>query len=107
MGPVCPFCGTVNEATELKGVARALAYTSAALARSIHATMGTLYERSHIPLNKWLLATHLMSSFQERHERASALRMLGFGHTVPLGLWPIVSAKASANCSPKKRAAWR
>jgi hypothetical protein len=29
---------------------------------------GTVMERSHVPLHKWLLATHLMAA-QEGHER--------------------------------------
>ena len=32
---------------------------------------GTLYERSHIPLHKWLLATHLLTSSEKGHFGAS------------------------------------
>jgi len=41
--------------------------------------MGTLYERSHIPLNKWLLATHLMSASKKGMSAHQLWRMLGFG----------------------------
>src|SRR6202041_1781009 len=43
------------------------------------ATMGTVYERSHIPLHKWLLATHLMSSSKKGMSAHQLWRMLGFG----------------------------
>lgn len=43
------------------------------------ATMGTLYERSHIPLHKWLLATHLMASSKKGISAHQLFRMLGFG----------------------------
>jgi hypothetical protein len=41
----------------------ALAFTSAATAASkFTVTVGTVFERSKVPLSKWLLATHLMAS---------------------------------------------
>src|ERR1700681_4690162 len=43
------------------------------------AIMGTLYERSHIPLHKWLLATHLMSASKKGMSAHQLWRMLGFG----------------------------
>jgi transposase-like protein len=43
------------------------------------ATVGTLYERSHIPLRKWLLATHLMGASKKGMSAHQLWRMLGFG----------------------------
>ena len=41
-------------------------------------TVNTIFEDSHIPLNKWLLAFHLMCSIQEGHQRvAASARTLG------------------------------
>jgi hypothetical protein len=40
---------------------------------------GTLYERSHIPLHKWLLATHLLTSSKKGISAHQLYRMLGFG----------------------------
>ncbi len=63
---VCPHCGVVDEATELQGkTTRAGLYKCKACQKPFTATIGTLYERSHIPLHKWLLATHLLASSQE------------------------------------------
>jgi transposase-like protein len=41
--------------------------------------MGTLYERSHIPLHKWLLATHLLTASKKGISSHQLWRMLGFG----------------------------
>ena len=43
------------------------------------ATMGTVYEKSHIPLHKWLLATHLLVSSKKGMSAHQLYRMLGFG----------------------------
>jgi transposase-like protein len=40
-------------------------------------TVGTLYERSHIPLNKWLAATHLMMASKKGMSALQVGRMLG------------------------------
>jgi transposase-like protein len=79
-GPVCPHCGVVGEATELKGKStRPGLYKCRACHKPFTATMGTLYERSHIPLHKWLLATHLMSASKKGMSAHQLWRMLGFG----------------------------
>lgn len=62
-GPVCPHCGVVNEATKLEGRAhRAGLYQCNACREQFTATVGTVFERSKVPLHKWLLATYLLSS---------------------------------------------
>jgi transposase-like protein len=81
-GPVCPHCGVVGNATELKGRStRPGLYKckEAACRKPFTATMGTLYERSHIPLHKWLLATHLMCASKKGISAHQLYRMLGFG----------------------------
>ncbi len=79
-GPVCPHCGTVNEATALQGEStRAGLYKCRPCQKPFTATMGTLYERSHIPLHKWLLATHLMAASKKGISAHQLWRMLGFG----------------------------
>src|SRR5437660_1475874 len=79
-GPVCHHCGVIGEATELKGKStRPGLYKCRACQQPFTATMGTLYERSHIPLNKWLLATHLMAASKKGISAHQLWRMLGFG----------------------------
>jgi hypothetical protein len=41
-------------------------------------TVGTLYERSKIPLNKWLAATHLLMASKKGMSALQVGRMLGF-----------------------------
>ena len=43
------------------------------------AMVGTVYERSHIPMHKWLLATHLICSSKKGISAHQLFRMLGFG----------------------------
>jgi transposase-like protein len=79
-GPVCPHCGVIGEATALKGAStRPGLYKCRACQKPFTATMGTLYERSHIPLHKWLLATHLMAASKKGMSAHQLWRMLGFG----------------------------
>ena len=81
-GPICPHCGVVGNSTEMKGrTTRPGLYKckEAACRKPFSATMGTLYERSHIPLHKWLLATHLMCASKKGISAHQLFRMLGFG----------------------------
>jgi transposase-like protein len=79
-GPVCPHCGSVDNATELRGRStRPGVYKCHGCKKPFTATVGTLYERSHIPLHKWLLATHLMCASKKGMSAHQLYRMLGFG----------------------------
>jgi transposase-like protein len=79
-GPVCPFCGSVDAATELKGKStRPGLHKCRECRKPFTATIGTLYERSHIPLHKWLLATHLLCASKKGISAHQLYRMLGFG----------------------------
>ena len=79
-GPVCAHCGVIGEATELKGEStRAGVYKCRSCQKPFTATIGTVYERSHIPLHKWLLATHLLCASKKGISAHQLWRMLGFG----------------------------
>ena len=79
-GPICPHCGSVDNAAELKGKStRPGVYKCRDCRKPFTATIGTLYERSHIPLHKWLLATHLLCSSKKGMSAHQLWRMLGFG----------------------------
>ncbi len=79
-GPICPFCGTIDDAHELQGAStRKGLYKCHGCQKPFTATIGTLYERSHIPLHKWLLATHLMAASKKGISAHQLWRMLGFG----------------------------
>jgi transposase-like protein len=79
-GPTCPHCGNADpEAiTGLKGKAhRPGVYQCNACREQFTVTVGTVFERSKIALNKWLLATHLMCSSKKGMSAHQMHRMLG------------------------------
>jgi len=79
-GPVCPHCGSVNNATRLHGKAhRPGVYqcNEAECREQFTVTVGTLYERSKIPLNKWLAATHLLMASKKGMSALEIGRLLG------------------------------
>jgi transposase-like protein len=75
-GPVCPHCGEVGTAYATK---RAGKYRCASkeCRKDFSVTVGTVFERSHIPLHKWLLASHLMSASKKGVSSHQIHRMLG------------------------------
>jgi transposase-like protein len=79
-GRVCFHCGVVDQSTLLKGKShRAGLYQCNACRKPFTAIMGTVYEKSHIPLHKWLLATHLLCASKKGISAHQLYRMLGFG----------------------------
>src|SRR5271156_1819126 len=77
-GPECPHCGVVNEATRFKGKAhRPGVLKCNACGEQFTATVGTVFERSKVPLNKWLLANYLMNSSKKGVSAHQLHRTLG------------------------------
>ncbi|HEX3809467.1 MAG TPA: IS1595 family transposase [Rhizomicrobium sp.] len=77
-GPICPHCGTVDAATLMKGkTTRPGLYQCNACREPFTVTVGTLYERSKVPLNKWLAATHLMMASKKGMSALEIGRLLG------------------------------
>ena len=60
-GRICPHCGVENQSTLMQGKShRPGLYQCNACREPFTVTVKTLYERSKIPLHKWLAATHLL-----------------------------------------------
>jgi transposase-like protein len=77
-GPICPHCGVVNEATRLEGKAhRAGLYQCNACREQFTATVGTVFERSKVPLNKWLAASYMMAASKKGVSAHQLHRQLG------------------------------
>jgi transposase-like protein len=77
-GPVCPHCQSVNTATKLKGQStRPGVYWCNVCQKPFSVTVGTVYERSKVPLNTWLYATHLLCSSKKGISSQQLARMLG------------------------------
>jgi len=81
-GRTCPHCGVIGDdaSTLLKGkTTRAGLYKCKACEKPFTATIGTVYEDSKVPLNKWLLATHLMCSSKKGISALQLQRELALG----------------------------
>lgn len=77
-GAVCPHCGTVGEATLMQGKShRPGLYQCNSCREPFTVTVGTLYERSKVPLNKWLAATHLLMASKKGMSALQIGRLLG------------------------------
>jgi transposase-like protein len=77
-GPVCPFCGQMETVNRLGGTSMGPGWYFCNDCRDkFTVRVGTLYERSHIPLHKWLLATHLIVSSKKGMSALQLSRMLG------------------------------
>src|ERR1700683_4115451 len=62
-GPVCPHCGSDKIHYALQGMAHRPGLRKCSNCRQqFSVTVGTLFERSKIPLSKWLLASYLLCS---------------------------------------------
>jgi len=74
-GPLCGHCGSQNEAKAL--ASRPGVYQCNACRKQFTVTVGTVFERSHIPLNKWLLATFLFCASKKGVSAHQMHRLLG------------------------------
>lgn len=77
-GPVCPHCKGSESVEKLGGKSMGPGWYHCNECREkFTVRVGTLYERSHIPLHKWLLATHLLTSSKKGMSAHQLHRMLG------------------------------
>lgn len=74
-GRTCGYCGVMDESTELP--ARPGYYQCNACRKQFTVMVGTVFERSHIPLNKWLMAAFLISASKKGISAHQMHRMLG------------------------------
>jgi transposase-like protein len=80
-GPVCFHCGSLN-VVRLAGKATRpglFQCREKECRGQFTAVMGTVFEKSHIPLHKWLMATHLLCSSKKGMSALQLHRELGFG----------------------------
>jgi transposase-like protein len=84
-GPVCPHCHNAGEkaiskleaqGTSRRGV-RPGVYFCGACRRQFTVTVGTVLERSHVPLAKWLMALSLLCSSKKSLSASQIHRMIG------------------------------
>lgn len=77
-GPVCPHCAVVEGHYQLQGKAhRPGLWKCAACRKQFSVTVGTVFERSKIPLSKWLMAAYLLCSSKKGISSHQLHRTLG------------------------------
>jgi transposase-like protein len=78
-GPVCPSCGVMGDRiTKMAGkTTRPGLYKCKDCRKPFTVTMGTVMERSHIPLSKWVMAAQLMASSKKGFSAHELHRVLG------------------------------
>jgi transposase-like protein len=77
-GPICPHCGTVNEATQLKGKStRPGVYKCRPCQKPFSVTVGTVFERSKIKLNTWVHAVDLYTASKKGFSAHQLHRTMG------------------------------
>jgi transposase-like protein len=78
-GPNCPRCGVMGDRiTKLAGKStRPGVYKCKDCRKPFSVTVGTVMERSHVPLHKWVLAAQLMASSKASMSAHQLHRMLG------------------------------
>jgi transposase-like protein len=79
-GAVCPFCGQQATVNRLGGKSMGPGWFFCSDCRDkFTVRTGTVMERSHIPLHKWLMAMHLMMASKKGMSALQLQRMLGLG----------------------------
>ena len=83
-GPICPKCGAdepyrITRKTASKNNVRTL-FKCRACRRQFSATVGTIFEDSKLPLQKWLAAMYLMCSSKKGISAHQLHRMLDIGY---------------------------
>jgi transposase-like protein len=75
-GPVCPHCGVLGRSSRIQGGRPGLLFCGDCR-QQFTVTVGTVFERSKVPLHTWLYATHLLCSSKKGISSHQLSRMLG------------------------------
>lgn len=77
-GATCPHCGTVGEATKMKGkTTRPGLWNCRACRKQFTVKMRTVFESSHVPLHVWLQVIYLFCSSKKGFATRQIQRTLG------------------------------
>jgi len=80
-GPVCPHCKGREKIGKFESKsARPGLYYCGDCKKQFTVTVGTIFERSKVPLSKWWMAIHLMSSSKKGMSAHQMHRMLGVAY---------------------------
>jgi transposase-like protein len=77
-GRVCPHCGTVGDSGALKGKSTRIGvYKCYSCRKPFTVKVGTIFEGSHVKMQLWLQAMHLMASSKKGISSNQLARVLG------------------------------
>ena len=79
-GPICPHCGTIGDHWKLEGESHRPGLWKCSenkCRQQFSVTVGTVFERSKIPLNVWLQATYLLCASKKGMSSHQLHRTLG------------------------------
>jgi transposase-like protein len=77
-GRVCPHCGVIDDSGLLRGKSTRIGvYKCYSCRKPFTVKVGTIFEKSHIPLHVWLQAMHLMCSSKKGFSANQFCRTLG------------------------------
>ena len=77
-GPVCPHCGCTGKIGRVEGKsARPGLYYCGDCKKQFTVTVGTIFERSKVPLSKWWFAIHLLAAGKKGMSAHQLHRMIG------------------------------
>ena len=80
-GPTCPHCGLIETVAPLGGKSMGPGwYWCAQCREKFTVRVGSVMERSHIPMHKWLLAFRLMNASKKGMSAHQLHRMLGVAY---------------------------
>ena len=94
-GRFCPHCGVVGKSTVLKGKSTRIGvYKCYACRKPFTVKVGTIFEKSHVPMHIWLQAMHIMCSSKKGFSANQFCRVLGvdfktgwfIGHRIRLAM---------------------
>ena len=78
-GPLCPYCGS-SKVTRMAGKTQAGYFLCNDCRDKFTARVGSVMERSHIPVHKWLLAMHLIAASKKGMSSKQLERMLNVSY---------------------------
>jgi transposase-like protein len=77
-GPICPHCGTIGEATKLKGKSTRPGLWKCRMCRKpFTVRMRSIFESSHVPMHIWLQAIYLICSSKKGISTRQIQRTIG------------------------------
>jgi transposase-like protein len=109
-GPVCPHCGSLSkDHYKLEGkTTRSGLYKCKDCREPFTVTVGTVFERSKVPLNKWLMATYLLCSSKKGMSSHQLHRTIGvtyktawfMTHRIREAMTPKTTGQLGGACLP-------